>query len=270
MWQCVSLLHLASSCRQCCNPGLEADDYEARLVDRFFTMFPPWKLEAESWIMLDSNTSSIFDLLDRNQWANSPSITQDILIGIPNWCCKAPPQSSQHFGIKDYICLLYIRLCSNDGGWPTEDFSDKSLQVFPYKSWSIEFSSVLHDFDTFKLFRVLGKAFDYFFSFIFFMDFLVAVPFFCIFFGVFLPQKPPARLWKKSNLRIIRPSTKVWTWIHPSTRYWSWVLPRDSWSSVNRWPLHSCNSKHCTSRNDVRNASLCVFDCFWIFGWFFV
>ena len=81
-----------------------------------------------------------------------------------------------------------------------------------------------------------------------------------IFWSICSPKKHQPAFEKRSFLRIIRPSTKVWKWIHPSTRYWSWVLPRDSWSSVNRWPLHSCNSKHCTSRNDVRNAAcVCVF-----------
>ena len=86
-----------------------------------------------------------------------------------------------------------------------------------------------------------------------------------IFWSICSPKKHQPAFEKRSFLRIIRPSTKVWKWIHPSTRYWSWVLPRDSWSSVNRWPLHSCNSKHCTSRNDVRNAAcvcVCVLDGF--------
>ncbi len=53
----------------------------------------------------------------------------------------------------DYVAVIMMALRA------TEDFSDKSLQVFPYKSWSIKVSSVLHNYDTFKLFRVLGKFF---------------------------------------------------------------------------------------------------------------
>ena len=84
----------------------------------------------------------------------------------------------------DYVLMMALGA--------TEDFSDKSLQVFPYKSWSIKVSSVLHNYDTFKLFRVLGKLFLCFYIVLngwrcsLFVDF----------FRCFFPQAP-ARLQKK-------------------------------------------------------------------------